>query len=73
MQQRQYISIGGVATRLSVSPSLIRKLENHGVIPPAARLEGSDRRVYQVADVDAIRQVIEARRRSPQREVAAVA
>jgi len=52
-----------LAARLGVSPSTIKFWERTGVISPAQRIEGSNRRVYFVADVDAIRAQA-ARRRS---------
>jgi DNA-binding transcriptional MerR regulator len=67
VEQRQFVSIGGLAARLGVSTSAIRKWECQGIIPAAARLEGSDRRVYSLADLEAIRERVEARRRQAQR------
>ena len=60
---QQFYSIGGAAGALGVSPSLLRKLEGRGVIPAPARLGGSDRRVYQPADLLVIRERLEERRR----------
>ncbi len=57
----QYLSIGGVAQALGVSPSGLRKLEKLGVIPPAARLVGSDRRLYRLGDVEMIRERVKER------------
>ena len=68
MEQRQFVSIGGLARRLGVSPSCVRKWEGQGLIPAAARLEGNDRRVYSVADLEVIRERVEARRRRAQKE-----
>ena len=45
------ISIGGVAKRLNISPSTVRLWERRGLIPPATRLEGSDRRVWRAGDL----------------------
>ena len=62
------LSIGAVAQLLNVSPSLIRKWERAGVIPPAPRLVGSERRVYSPRDVEAIRSARAARRLETVRE-----
>ena len=45
------MSSGGVARRLGVSLSTVRNLERAGVIPPAMRLEGSDRRCWRESDI----------------------
>ncbi len=65
-------STGGAAKELGCSPSLLRKLELLGVITPAHRLAGSDRRAYDVAQLEELRQVIADRRarQSPQLEAA---
>ncbi len=57
----QLLSIGGAAQLLNVSPSLIRKWERAGLIPRAARLAGSERRVYSLTDVEVIRAARAAR------------
>ena len=56
------ISIGGVAKRLNISPSTVRLWERRGLIPPATRLEGSDRRVWRIGDLVAISPRPEAHR-----------
>ncbi len=61
----QRYSIGGAAKLLQVSPSLLRKLELQGIIPPAPRLAGSDRRVYTRTDIEAIKAAREAARGQP--------
>ena len=61
----QWYSIGGAAQLLDVSLSLIRKLERSGLIPPAPRLAGSDRRVYSRTDIEAIKAAREAARGQP--------
>lgn len=58
----QVMSTGTVARALGVSTSLLRKLEKDGVTPPAHRISGLDRRVYTAEEVEALRQVIAARR-----------
>ena len=70
MERRQFVSIGGAAARLGVSPSAIRKWEGQGVIPAAARLDGSDRRIYSLDDLEEIRSRVDARRRKAQGEAA---
>ena len=62
MSETSYFSIGGLAAQLDVSPSAIRKWEAEGLIPAAARLAGSDRRLYSVADLQTIRARLEERR-----------
>lgn len=62
MDQRQF-STGGLARTLGVSPTTVRKWEGLGLVPRATRLEGSDRRVYAIDDLDSLRQRIERRRR----------
>src|SRR3712207_5710817 len=58
----EYLGIGAVAERVGVSCSAIRKWERIGAIPAAARLAGSDRRVYRLADLAEIqRRVTEMR------------
>ncbi len=52
--QTEFLSIGGVADRMGVSRSAVRRWEEIGIIPPAARLTGSDRRVYRVVDLETI-------------------
>lgn len=66
-------SLGGVARELRVSPSTVRKWERLGLIEPAMRLEGSDRRIYAVSDVEAIKARVALRRREPQEEEAPMA
>jgi len=58
----QYIGIGKVAEELGVSRSAIRRWEERGVIEPAARLAGSDRRVYRLHDLQDIRAKVAAKR-----------
>jgi DNA-binding transcriptional MerR regulator len=57
-----------LAARLGVSPSTIKFWERTGVIAPARRIEGSNRRVYFVADVEVIRE--QAARRRDRRQTA---
>ena len=62
------IGVGAMAARLGYSPSGLKKLERLGVVPPAARIEGSNLRVWPASEVDAIRAKVEARRRRAQKE-----
>jgi len=64
MPTPRFLSIGGVAEALGVSTSALRLWETTGVTPPAARLTGSDRRVYSLADLDRLRPIAEERRRA---------
>ncbi len=59
----RFLSVGGAAAALGVSPATLRVWERRGVTPPAARLGGSDRRVYSALDLEALRTVAEDRRR----------
>ncbi len=63
----QLLSIGALARLLDRTPSLVRKLERDGVLPPALRLAGSNRRVYRPEDVRRI-QEIHARRLAGRRQ-----
>ena len=56
-------SAGGVAREVGCAVSTLQKLERIGAVPRAERLDGSGRRVYTPADVEAFRAVVEARRR----------
>ncbi len=58
----EYIGIGIVAEELGVTPSAVRRWEAQGWIEPAARLAGSDRRVFRLDDLEAIRHRINERR-----------
>jgi len=68
--ERQFIGIGPLAEALGVSPSLIRKMEAEGTLPPSARLGGSDRRIYLLTDVEVLREQTQ-RRRDRRQKVAA--
>ncbi len=59
----RFLSVGGAAAAIGVSPSTLQNWERRGVTPPASRLSGSNRRVYDVADLAALRTVAEDRRR----------
>jgi len=56
------MSTGTVAKHLGVSTSLLRHLEKIGATPPAARVDGLDRRVYTPADLEILRQILANRR-----------
>jgi len=55
------LSIGGVATAVNRSPGWLRKLERTGVLPPALRMIGSDRRAYRPEDVEQIKRILAER------------
>lgn len=55
-------SIGSVARMVGYSVSGVAKLERKGVIPAAFRIEGTDRRVYRMSDINRIKSIIEDRR-----------
>ena len=63
MEQRHF-STSGVSRELGVSSSLIDKLERLGCIPKAPRLEGSGRRLFTDRDIEAIRAVVDERRKT---------
>ncbi len=58
----ELLSTGGLAARLGCSVSALKKWEKARLIPPATRLEGSDRRVWHTDDLVTIRERLEARR-----------
>jgi DNA-binding transcriptional MerR regulator len=72
-QERGYLSVGGVASRLGVSPTMVRKYERQGIIPPAERLEGNDRRIWPAGDVDMMQVRIAERRAARTKGTAATA
>ena len=53
----QLLSTSGAARELGVSVPWLQKLERRGLIPPAMRLEGSQRRVYTAEMVERIREI----------------
>ncbi len=55
------LSIGGVAAAVNRSPGWLRKLERTGVLPPALRMIGSDRRAYRPEDVEQIKRILAER------------
>lgn len=61
----ELFSTGGAAKELGCSPSLLRKLEIQGVAAPAHRLAGSDRRVYDAKQLEALRKLLEQRNAQP--------
>lgn len=62
VERMDLLSIGAAAQRLGISASLLRRMEDQGLVPPAMRLIGSDRRVYSATQVEEIRRIREARR-----------
>ncbi len=72
-QERGHLSVGGVADRLGVSPSAVRKYERQGIIPPAERLEGNDRRIWPAGDVGVMQARIAERRAARTKATAASA
>ena len=63
-----FVGIGVVAEALGVSCSAVRKWEEQGIIPAAARLRGSDRRVFHANDIDLIRERVAAMRAAGRRQ-----
>jgi DNA-binding transcriptional MerR regulator len=64
------LTIGPVAQLAGCSPSWVRKLEQAGVIGAAERT-ATGRRVYRLADVEAIRRTLAAGREAGQERTAA--
>jgi DNA-binding transcriptional MerR regulator len=71
-QDRGFVSIGGVASRLGVTTTAVRKFEERGIIPRGERLEGSRSRIWPVGDVE-LMQIRLAERRAGRKEAATVA
>jgi len=64
----ELIGIGNVAAEMGVSRSAVRKWERLGVIPPASRVLGTEQRVFRLADLDVIRERVEAMRAAGRRQ-----
>lgn len=58
LEAPRLLTIGEVARLVGRSASTVRNLEGRGVVRPT-RLEGQDRRVYTMSDVQKIRAVIQ--------------
>ena len=56
------VGIGTIARELNAAPSTVRFWERRGILPAAGRIDGTGRRVWRVADIDALRARIVARR-----------
>lgn len=69
-QEHEFVSIGGVASRLGVTTTAVRKFEEKGLIPRGQRLEGSRSRIWPVGDVE-LMQIRVAERRSARKEALA--
>ncbi len=57
-----YVGIGAVASALGVSRESVRNFERRGLLPPAERVEPGTRRIWRVADIEAIRAQVEQQR-----------
>lgn len=66
----ELFSTGGAAKELGVSQGQLRKLERLGITAPAHRLAGSDRRVYDARQMDALRRILSDRRHARTRQTA---
>ena len=66
----KFIGSTSLAARLGVSASTIKLWERTGVISPAPRIEGSNRRVYHVDDVETLREQVARRRDRRQTAIA---
>jgi len=51
-QDREFVSIGGVASWLGVTTTAVRKFEQRGILPQGHRLEGSRARIWPVGDIE---------------------
>ena len=69
-QDRGFVSIGGVASRLGVTTTAVRKFEERGIIPQGQRLEGSRSRIWPAGDVDLMQIRIAERRAARTKETA---
>ncbi len=65
MEGKRLVGTGAASRLFGVSPSLVRKWEERGLIPVADRIEGSGRRVWTVGDLDAARERVAAARVRP--------
>ena len=59
----RFVTIGAAAAALGIAPSTLRLWEQQGIVPPAERTGGGDRRLYDRADLEALRPIAEERRR----------
>lgn len=66
---QEFLGIGAVADRLGLSRTRIRQLEGAGAIPASRRLMPGDRRIWEAAEVEAMRRTIKERRRGAVEEV----
>jgi DNA-binding transcriptional MerR regulator len=60
----RFVTIGAAAAALGIAPSTLRLWEQQGIVPPAERTGGAERRLYAKADIDALRPIAEERRRA---------
>ncbi len=60
----RFMTIGPAAAALGIAPSTLRLWEQRGIVPPAERTGGAERRLYGKADIDALRPIAEERRRA---------
>lgn len=62
MADLELLGTGDVARHTGVSVGLVKKLDRLGLLPPAARLGSSGRRVWSLDQLDVIEERITARR-----------
>jgi len=60
----EIISSGELARRCGISVSMVRKLEKLGLLEPATRVVGLDRRFFRGDDVSVVRELVDKRRAS---------
>jgi DNA-binding transcriptional MerR regulator len=60
--EQRFISMGGVAAKLGVSTTMVRRYERQGLIPAGRRVDGSQARIWPLAEVDLMQSRIAERR-----------
>jgi len=60
---KELISVGGLAARTKTPTSTLKYWERIGAIPASIRVDGDNRRVWRVSEIDLIQERIAARRR----------
>ena len=60
----EVISTGELARRVGISVSMVRKLEQLGLLSPADRIVGLNRRYFRGDDVSVVRDLVNKRRAS---------
>jgi DNA-binding transcriptional MerR regulator len=61
-QEHRFISMGGVAAKLGVSTTMVRRYERQGLIPAGRRVDGSQARIWPIEEVELMRERVTERR-----------